>query len=687
MSIFSSLIPEAHPNRNVFDLSHRDVFSLKTGMLTPCFVQHTIPNADYQIKPYNQVEVSPMAKANFARMSQNIEYYFVPYSQIWRWFETFYYERTDAVRSPSNERVPVVPTSNLRFDATAVLNNLGRQYVNYLLLKPLIDIYNSEGRQTDAPSVSDSEALVSSIPNLLTYPEFSVDVHGRVCFADMLRNLDMLGYGNHTPIIQSYFEKRMSEITFIVSSGSSATAAVGGYEGYLRSIRDLIDAQFSPNYFTSWDDFVNSISSLAWIRTTDFPDGVSLSTFVSSSPLSPSIYDNVGYLNPYPILGYLKIFSDNFRSVQYDDENYSYFYNMDYLSGYTPLVPVERILEALKPRYRLYKRDILTGTYPNAQFGDVAVASTTDKWYDLYNRVPAGSISGPTASIFTGAQQNGKVQVNYPTTSGTQTSTSFTLKPNPAISALAIRQAEALQRYKEKNLRAGSRIKNQQNAFFGDSSQFIQDDYSRYISSADSQILINSVVATGESADINLGDKGSTAASVLQDNGFTFHSHDFGVIIGIMYIIPQAEYENYGFDPHVTKIENGDYFHPDFQNLGLSPVDNRIVDLFDPTRSQQSISNLRVLGYSAHDWEYKTSLDRVHGEFNTYNGVFGDYVTPRDSKDFSAPLLSSLYINPSDVDSIFYNAADLMQSSDQFKVNLYHEIKAVLPMSVTGLPY
>lgn len=680
MSIFSSLVPEAHPNHNAFDLSRRDIYSIKSAMITPIFVQHTIPNATYEITPINQIEVSTMAKSNFCRMKQNLEYYFVPYSQLWKWFETFYYQRIDPVRTPTNEISPKVPINVPYVNFGRVLEFLYSAYVSNLfhscvssVIKELGFLPTSVLSTEDASNiiVFDSETDIGSFLRILRYSldgmsiDELTDIHGRLSVEDVLRNLDLLGYGNFL----SYFKELINSV--VIPSIASRVPEIGLTD--MSYFYDMIRQRF-----TSIRDEYHIIDTAGLITYLTDSERVplfgNLDMAAFNLPIDYSKLD-FGSVSVFPVLAYLKVWSDNFRNVQYDDENYSYFYNMDYLVDSVEFSEF-RFIQCLIPRYRLYRRDIVTGTYPNAQFGDVAVASLTNPTTISVD----GSVSGDRTLYIPGRSEI--VQAGSPQT--TTPITDFNI--NTGISALAIRQAEALQRYREKNLRAGSRLTNQQNAFFGDRSRFLSNDYSQFLFSTDSDILIDSVVATGESDGISLGDKGAKSESFLKSNSFKFESHDFGMIIGVQYVLPVAEYEAYGIDPQLTKLENGDFFHPDLQNLGLSPVYSSIITRFKVGHSPSVVENT-VLGFSAHDWEYKTAIDKVHGEFNSSNGIFGDYVTPRDSNDFVDNKLSNLYVSPNDLDNIFVTQSDSKQSSDHFKVNMYHQVKAVLPMSVTGLPY
>lgn len=294
---------------------------------------------------------------------------------------------------------------------------------------------------------------------------------------------------------------------------------------------------------------------------------------------------------------------------------------------------------------------------------------------------------------------------------------SYDFASDISVDALSIRQTMALQRFKERLLRAGTRTKDLQRALFGDVSRYVLDDYVDFLGATSSNLDFNTVAATAESNGVNVGDLSSNGVSTVSNNGFSYHSSDYGILIGVCYFIPENEYEAYGIDRFNVMLDSDDYYKPDFANLGLSPVFNFDYNLYfgshpvvsAPSDGAVDLTKVdSVLGYLARYWQYKTSIDKVHGEF--YNslpwrsglsvelsqnvgfekkfsqGAFASFVAPRPATLFTDMGLSVFYVNPSDIDSIFYVAANEMQESDHFKINMYNNCRAVLPMSVIGLP-
>lgn len=672
--IFNQMKPEAHLNKNAFDLSRRDVFSTKAGILTPCLVQHTIPNARYKCSHGSITRTLPIQTPAFARMSENFEYYFVPYSQIWKDFERFYYERGDLQRNITGNNVSSVSSVVPHFSMYELLDG----FIVPAYISEQIIYWANEKIATisDAFDRSSSEQNMRRLLDFYrdldgTYP-FLFDVHGNFACENILRNLDLLGYCNLLPEFKLLLNSQVQAIIDTLQSVETDFPNV-----FLNALLepDISLTTLKADFIQLRDAFASYILTANEQPFADF-----ISSFDSYLP------------SVFPIAAYLKVFSDYYRNQQYDLFNYSYLFNYDYvINNGSAKIPASTIIKALLPRFRQWKKDLFTGGYPNAQFGSVAVASsrsTTDI-------VGAAPITGNVSS------DSGKLQIDG--------SSVDVFNLTSTVSALAIREALSLQRYKERILRAGNRMTSLQTALFGDSSRFIENNYADFIGASKSTIDINSIAATADTEVSNVGELAANGVSVHNDEVFDYHSHDFGIIIGLYYVLPEAEYENTAFDPMNTKSEAFDYYKPDFENLGLQPVylyDNNILDGI-----ANNMNVNKVLGYLARYWEYKTSLDKVHGEFygsipyspdllyNYYSigtfqptfvpaflkGAFSAFVTPRPS--FTTALqLANLYVNPNCLDNIWYANVDDRQASDCFKVNSYHQISAILPMSVSGLP-
>lgn len=662
MSIFSDLKPHAKNNKNVFDLSQNQTFSAKAGMLTPCFTLHTIPDSDYRIDVHSICRTQPMQTANFVTLSQNVEFFFVPYSLLWSHFNRFFYESGDVNRQNTTPALPLasVPDHNPTFNFSAVWTELATAYMAFRVYK----VYEKKFAYSDDWAQLDqsltmflrSHGLLDEVTsNVYCNQPLHVDMLGRMCVVDQLRMFDNLGYGNYLPsfkAVADYCEFDQQD-PWETNIGVQDTA----------------------------EDMEGMVETAMNILKHDSPQSLSVATY---------------YPNAWPILSYVKVFSDYYRNTIFDDKAYQMLFNIDWNDG-TTRIPMEQIVACLRPMYHQYKKDMFTGVYPDAQFGNVAIAPFANP-VTLTNANVGTTTASNVASVDNSAKRLG-IRVS---SGGNLISNTYDWNLSSGISALQIREAEALQRYKERILRAGNRMKSLQDAVFGDKSRFVADEYSELVGSFSSLINVNPVASTAETAvsgvSNKVGELGAYSVGNINGNEFQFHSHDFGVLIGMYYVMPESKYEAYGFDPQVIKSSPYDYYKPDFQNLGLAPV----LSIFSnvATNAPQD-----VLGYLSRYYEYKTAVSKVHGLFfgsnplidetvmtgdmyplSSTSGAFSQYVSCRKENAFINPTLRSLYIHPNCLDRLFYQSDDENMSSDQFLNEINFVVKAVLPMSVIGLP-
>lgn len=77
-----------HPHRNSFDLSHRNMFTAKVGELLPCFVQELNPGDSVKVTSSYFTRTAPLQSNAFTRLRENVQYFFVPYSSLWKYFDS-----------------------------------------------------------------------------------------------------------------------------------------------------------------------------------------------------------------------------------------------------------------------------------------------------------------------------------------------------------------------------------------------------------------------------------------------------------------------------------------------------------------------------------------------------------------------------------------------------------------------
>lgn len=122
MANFNPLVkPSTDLSRNPFDLSRRDIFSAKPGMLLPVMCVDTVPNDYFEVSAASLIKTMPVRTDAFARMKGNFEFYFVRYSDLWPQWHSFITQR-NLPTSSYHRGSSFVPY----FDRENFLNNISK---------------------------------------------------------------------------------------------------------------------------------------------------------------------------------------------------------------------------------------------------------------------------------------------------------------------------------------------------------------------------------------------------------------------------------------------------------------------------------------------------------------------------------------------------------------------------------
>lgn len=186
-----------------------------------------------------------------------------------------------------------------------------------------------------------------------------------------------------------------------------------------------------------------------------------------------------------------------------------------------------------------------------------------------------------------------------------------------------------------------------------------------------------------------LGDIAGQGSSYTRGQ-IKFESKEHGIILGIYSCVPEADYQSTKIDRMNTCLQRGDYFQPEFADLGQQPTYLYEFGTSFNTASQRKLLD-NVIGYNYRYAQYKTSIDEVHGEL-VNNRTQQSWVAPRGASDAfvmntaNGVPLKELKVNPAIVNPIFAIAYDGTQKTDQLLVNAFFDVKAFRPMSVYGVP-
>lgn len=418
-------------------------------------------------------------------------------------------------------------------------------------------------------------------------------------------------------------------------------------------------------------------------------------------------------VNIFPILAYQKIYQDFFRWSQWENANPS-SYNVDYYSGVS-----SSLISSLPSKdsdywksdtmfdlkYCNWNKDMLMGVLPNSQFGDVAVIDVSNSNGPLPNSVVLKDPkSNASSEVITTASYNAPLTpLSFAANSASASNIipqGSTLQVNLSnlqsqFTVLALRQAEALQRWKEISQSGDSDYREQIRKHFGVKLPQALSNMCTYIGGISRNLDISEVVNN------NLAAENGTAViagkGVGAGNGsFTYTTDEHCVVMCIYHAVPLLDYTITGQDGQLLVTDAESLPIPEFDNIGMEVLP--MTQIFNSALA--TAFNLFNAGYNPRYFNWKTKLDVVNGAFTT---TLKSWVSPVTESLISGwarfggstPNASTkvalnykfFKVNPSVLDPIFGVNADSTWDTDQLLVNSYIGCYVARNLSRDGVPY
>lgn len=445
-------------------------------------------------------------------------------------------------------------------------------------------------------------------------------------------------------------------------------------------------------------------------------------------------------LNPFPLLAYQKIYQDFIRDSQWEMA-YAPACNINYISGAVgslnlPISEIDRHNENMFDlRYCNWNKDYFMGLLPSAQYGDAASisldanvslgfqpGSVTSERFTI--KATTGNNSDLSSDYFVGVQPTSNNQIVSPSfykaVNGELTPQQANLglvlnldidenmrlrkalglnsatitganSLSSAFTILALRQAEAKQKWSEITQSQHQDYKSQMAAHWDADVSDAYSDRCKYIGGCAGDVDIQAVTnqnLTGDN-DANIAGRGQGGAR----GSINFKAPVHGYLMCIYHCVPLLDYSTDGIKRQNLKTSVFDYAIPEFDATGMVSV-----PLIELSSSWTGTSPETLLGYAPRYIDYKTGYDLCHGAF--FNGGLEQWVAPIN-RDYIAEYLESLgstiesgvfnyhffKVPPSVVNNIFGFDATSESDTDQLLINAGFDIKAVRKLDRNGLPY
>lgn len=246
------------------------------------------------------------------------------------------------------------------------------------------------------------------------------------------------------------------------------------------------------------------------------------------------------------------------------------------------------------------------------------------------------------------------------------------------ITVEEMRTASRLQRFLERNARAGTRYVEHLLSHWGVHSSDQRLQRAEYIGGGKSPVVISEVLNMTGTEDLPQGNMAGHGINVGRTNHASKYCEEHGFIMGIMSVIPEPTYQD-GLPKLWSRKLNLDFYYPEFAQLGEQPVLNK--EIYFDGQVNAEVQNNTTFGYQSRYAEYKYAPSTVHGHF-------------RDTLDFwhagrkfaQLPALSQEFIecDMTDINERIFAVTDPL--AENLYIQLYHNIKAIRPMPFFNEP-
>jgi hypothetical protein len=419
-------------------------------------------------------------------------------------------------------------------------------------------------------------------------------------------------------------------------------------------------------------------------------------------------------LSPFSLMAYQKIYADYNRYTQWERTNPSTF-NMNYITGYGDLnldlmVPgFTDTYNFLDLRYSNWQKDLFHGVLPVAQYGEASVVPLGGEMSVIPNNEYASPLfEGKGAGVSEGdyvvlSREAGTGGFRLKTEEGIPLGwNSPELKVpaannNLSLSVLALRRAEASQKWKEVSLASEEDYPAQIGAHWGEKPSDFLSGMCRYLGGITSNLDINTITNTNL-ADDNAALQRATG-TFNAAGGIKFDSAgQYGIVMCVFRALPILDYTTTGVYFGATLTDVTDFPIPEFDRIGMESVPVcRALNPALETPSSPPIKADTYFGYAPRYIDWKTAIDVSRGEFtNTLESFVmkfnDDDLLAADSVDYpdnpnveSDSIKAGFFkVNPHTVDTLFAVDAD---KADHLLCSTFFDVKVVRSLDKNGLPY
>lgn len=670
-NFFDYSVVQPNINFSTFDKSFERITAFSFGQVIPILVEEVLPNSRVKLSIQDRFYFSPLVSVLMSSISAQFHYFYVPNNIICGYWDTFITRSQNGQMLTETElnvvNADMFTGNKVSFIGIPASMSLGADWQS-----------NASGLPTD--NFSSFEELDSELLSTRTIANF---------LSSYVENGEVKRYAYNSWL---HTNDELSLISYLYDTGNVSVLDsnnnvhnVSNFALYGKPVNWLA----LKAYWKIWFDYYRdeNLDLLAddgfdtynlpylmqdWFNSNDFVNGFKCSIF-SQFHLQNSVH-----------------LIDTFAAVAHVD--------------------------LLKPFQRSYRKDYFTSALPFQQKGEQVQLS-----FNVVGGLPVVfSVSAsdtPTAGTsFTANFPEGttdKLQFNAvagPSSLGTyeqllETITATAAVNNvPLVNIAELRAADSFQRALENMARVGTRYNEFLLGLFGTSPTDLRLQRPQYLGGVSQRVVTQDIFSSNAPTDsqlteINpLGTRASMLDSASSEFLFEEEFKDYGYIIGLVSVMPQAYYLQ-GIDKKFLRCTSWDYYSPYLENLSEQPINmeelyitgiynNNLDGSYSPNLDEvvqvdgESRQVTPVFGYQERWSDYKVNNNKINAQFRTnmqylhQARIFG-----------SAPTLNKEFIHTPKDGGVLRPFVDQdLNTMPPIWLDIYHELVVNLPMSYHSVP-
>lgn len=269
---------------------------------------------------------------------------------------------------------------------------------------------------------------------------------------------------------------------------------------------------------------------------------------------------------------------------------------------------------------RNWEKDYFTSSLPWQQRGispALPITGTTSALWDSARFVNSAAPGGNIAPYYS---VNPSTPNEYIGNANARTnaldffnSNTIDLSDASAFDIADLRTAFQIQKWLERNARAGVRYTEFLKSHFGVSPRDERLQRPEYIGGSRAPIIYSEVLQTSSTDVVTpQGNLAGHGISVSQSYCGKYHATEFGLVMGIMSVMPRASYQQ-GINRQWLRRTKYDFYFPEFSNLSEQAIENAEICVLNANPTH----NTGIFGYQGRYDEMRIKHNMVSSELRT----------------------------------------------------------------------